>query len=118
MGTSWTDTRLKFKSPLWVVARFCWRSREAKTAKCRQLKRKLDDAEATIARQAAEFQRQDEEIRALRQRARRLEEQSRSFAAIATVLPTGKVFPVVPAGVLLVIGTVSAFMECRGAADG
>jgi len=77
VGISWTETRSKFKSPLWVVARFCWLGREAKAAQCRRLKRVCDDARATIVCQAAELQRQAEKIRVLQQKVRCLEEQPR-----------------------------------------
>ena len=79
MPVSWTETRLKFKSPLGVVARFCWLSREAKAARCRRLQQQLGDARATIARQEAKLQRQGEEIRALHGQKRRLQEQNRQL---------------------------------------
>ena len=49
-----------FKSPLRVVARVLWRSRETKSQKCRRLKQQLDEAQRTIARQEAEIQRLQE----------------------------------------------------------
>ncbi len=49
MGLLWTGKSLEFKSPLRVVARFLFRSRETKAQKCRNLKQQLDDAKQTIA---------------------------------------------------------------------
>ena len=77
MGISWTDIRLDFKSPLRVVVRFLWRSRETKTQKCRELKQQLDEAQQTISRQEAEMREQEEKILALKEQTRRLEEQNR-----------------------------------------
>jgi len=57
-----------------VVVTVLWRSREAKARKSRRLKDELDEARKTIARQAAEIERQEEENRELKQR---LEEQCR-----------------------------------------
>jgi hypothetical protein len=80
MGLSWTGKGLSFKSPLRVVARFLWRSRETKAKKCRNLKQQLDEAEGVIARQAAEIQRQKDEIRALQEQKRRTEDENRHQA--------------------------------------
>ena len=80
MCISWTNVRAKFKSPLRVVASVLWRSREKKQLECRRLKEELDEARRTIARQAAEAQRMDEEIRTLQAQVRRLEGQNRQQA--------------------------------------
>ena len=77
MGISWTDIRLDFKSPLRVVVRFLWRSRETKAQKCRELKQQLDEAQRTISRQEAEMREQEAKILALKEQTRRLEEQNR-----------------------------------------
>jgi len=81
MGLSWTKVGLSFKSPLRVVVQVLWRSRENKAEKCRDLKRRLDEARRVIARQEAERQRQSEEICQLKRQMRRLEEQRRQRAA-------------------------------------
>ena len=60
---------------------------ESKTAKCRGLKQQLDDARETIARQEAERQGQAEEIHALQEHVRRLEEQNRQQARAGCRLP-------------------------------
>ena len=67
MPISWTEVRSKYKSPLRVVARCFWQSRERKTLACRRWKQQLDQGRQTIARQETEIQRQKEEIRALRE---------------------------------------------------
>ena len=87
MPISWTEMRSKFKSPLRVVARCLWRSRETKAEKCRQLAEQLDEAQRTIARQQAEIQRQKEAIHASEEQRRRLEDQNRQLARAECRLP-------------------------------
>jgi hypothetical protein len=70
---SWTETRSEFKSPLRVVARSLWLSREGKTLRCRQLKERLDEAEWAVAQRGAVIDRQRDEINALKEKVWRLE---------------------------------------------
>ena len=81
MTLSWTKARSGFKSPLRVVARFVWRSREVKAQQCRRLSQQLGDARRMIARLEAKTRRKDEEILVLKQQVRRLEEEKREQAA-------------------------------------
>ncbi len=60
MGLSWTRIRLHFKSPVRVVTRVLWQSRENKARKCRNLRQQLDEAKRAIAQQDAEIQQQKE----------------------------------------------------------
>jgi hypothetical protein len=76
-----------FKSPLRVVAQVLWRSRESKAAKCRELKRQLDEARETITRQEAEITRRAEEFRRWQAEWRRVDEQRRQAASRRGVLP-------------------------------
>ncbi len=87
MPISWTEVRSGFKSPLRVVARFLWRSRELKAEKCRKLSQQLEDAQQTVARLEAETRRQQEEICALRRQVRRREDQSRERPPAQVRLP-------------------------------
>lgn len=80
MRLSWTNLGASFKSPLRVVVRFLWRSRENKAEKCRNLKQEVDEAKRVIARQEAEIQRLQEDIRALKQQTRHMDDQSRQPA--------------------------------------
>jgi hypothetical protein len=84
---SWSETRSKCKSSLRTVAWSLWRSRETKSQKCRRLKQQLDEAKRTIARQEVGIRRQEEEIHALKQQMRRLEDQNRQQARMASRLP-------------------------------
>jgi hypothetical protein len=70
---SWTETRSEFKSPLRVVARSLWLSREGKTLRCRQLKERLDEAEWAVAQRGAVIDRQRDDINALKEKVWRLE---------------------------------------------
>jgi hypothetical protein len=74
---SWREGRSRFKSPLWVVARVVWSSRERKWLKCRTLKRQLEEAQREILRQHREIGQLKEEVQRLKQQ---LRGQSRSRA--------------------------------------
>ncbi|GAG44949.1 unnamed protein product, partial [marine sediment metagenome] len=88
MRTSWTGRCSDFKSPLRVVVRFLWRSRETKANKCRELKKKLDETQRLLTRREAELERQREEIRELKRQTQRLETEKRIQAqATSTWLP-------------------------------
>ena len=77
MKSSWTERWSDFKSPLRVVVQFLLRSRETKANKCRDLKRRLDEAQRLLIRRAAELERQREEIRELKRQTQRLETEKR-----------------------------------------
>jgi hypothetical protein len=77
---SWRQTCPEYKSPSRVVPNFLWRSRETKARKCRRLKKQLDEARRTLARQNAKLEQQEMRIRALQEQTRRLEEQNRQEA--------------------------------------
>jgi hypothetical protein len=93
MGISWTEIRWNYKSPLRVVAQVLWRSRENKAAKSRALKKQLDEARATIARQDAELARRAEESRRLQAELRRVDEQRRREAVRSSVVPKDPPLP-------------------------
>lgn len=80
MSVSCTEVRGQYKSPLRVVVRVLWRSRERKARKCRDLRQQLDKANRRIARQEAEAERYREEIGKLRQQMRRLEAENQRLA--------------------------------------
>jgi len=70
-----------------VVVQVLWRSRENKSQKCRNLKRKLDEAQKTVAGQVVVMQRQAEKIRQLEQQTRRLQSEKQMLAATKIHLP-------------------------------
>jgi hypothetical protein len=79
----WSEAKAKFKSPWRVVPWFLWRSRETKARKCRRLKRELDEAQETMARQDGEIQRQGEEICRLKEHTTTVPRRPRSRPASA-----------------------------------
>jgi hypothetical protein len=85
--SSWTKTWSSFKSPLRVVVGFLLRSRENKAQKCRELKRKLEDAQRLLAEGEAEIEREREETRKWRQEAQRLQSSLREIHRPAPLLP-------------------------------
>jgi hypothetical protein len=70
VSLSWKEGRSRFKSPLWVVARVLWSSRERKWLECRRLKQQLEEAQRRISRQ-------DREIGQLKEEGQRLKQQLR-----------------------------------------
>lgn len=87
MESSWTKARTSFKSPLRVVVWFLLRSRENKTNKCRELKRRLQESQRCLAERQVELERQREETQRWRQETRRLESEMRSIQRPAPLLP-------------------------------
>jgi hypothetical protein len=74
MGISWTNGEVHFKSPLRVVVRFLFRSREATREKCRRLKEQVDQDRRWAGEQGKVIQRQRKIIEQVRGRVQRLED--------------------------------------------
>lgn len=87
MESSWTKTGASFKSPLRVAVRFLLRSRENKTNKCRELKRKYQESQRLLAEQQSELRRERDEARKWRQEAERSQREARSRQPQALLLP-------------------------------
>jgi hypothetical protein len=85
--TSWTNVRKLFKSPLRVVAAVLFRSREAKAEKCRASKRELDNVKMLLVQCDVEIERQQDEIRQLKEQVRRQDVELQRQAQASCSLP-------------------------------
>lgn len=85
VGTSWTRSWSKFKSPLRVVIQNLLRCRERLGRKYQEQKEKLDEAKRLLDRQETELERQREEILELKRQVRRLETEKQIIQARTTI---------------------------------
>jgi hypothetical protein len=86
MGMSWIKKAKEFKSPLSVVAGFLLRSREAKAAKCRQLREENNELKRQLEEQIQKLEEQREEIAGFKRKIEVLEIRAASTSQ-SIVLP-------------------------------
>jgi hypothetical protein len=87
LDVSWAKVRAEFKSPLRVVARSLWKSRETNVRKRRTWKRRCQDLQGKLTELQATFRSLMEENRAWKQHAECLEEKMRRRAQMPCRLP-------------------------------
>ena len=87
MVTSWIEQAKQFKSPLPVIAGFLLRSRESKTAKCKQLRDQGDQLKKELQQKKKQIQDQQEEIARLKRQIEKLKMQQVDSSKQAITLP-------------------------------